>query len=873
METEDYDPKIDLWKLLDTPNSLRQLDDLLNYTSGYKRVLDNSISLNITEYKGFQEMMGDETKLENLETDIVDLISSFTKTWELADDTEKAIQSMTGNIRKLDNCKRNLTLSMTVLKRLQMLIGAFYNLTDLLKNNAKNYSMIYQLLSVVLELMQHFQSYKSIDEINDLNRTISRIKNQIVDGIFSDFEDLSSNPNPELLYACKTLDSLGPAYRSKLINWYVNLQLKEVSSIFGPTEEAGSLSNLGRRFIFFKRLLMQLENQTSKVFPKDWKIELVLAQKFCEATKSDLNRVIARERASNTSGSLDTTLLMNSLEETLDFEAHLNQKFKYYDDSNIESTKAVPVFDRMISEVFEPQLQFWMDYQDSKLDERFSQFLTPDNLLKKTGPLSDDKSVLDDSSINVLDSSTELFRVYRQLLVQLSKLSHGEPLLNLSNMFVKYLYQYKNQVLQPLIPPAKKISSLTTEEASQVLPHICLILNTADYCCSTISQLEERLSKLIEDPKISERMGFDPVKESYLVLINSCLNLLLLKLDRDFDMSWREFTNENWKNLTEVTGESRFLTSVKRTVMENCTVLFKNFDKERYIRNFTDRVIELIITDFTAQIVKIIPIHEIVAEQLLLDLQSLRSLFLDIPNLSPKQTELTNTKPIVSSRMFKKFVDTNVNNLERILKMVMTRTKPFDNFVQSYFMVIGDKKFDNFFKILILNGTISLPRGFSTAASHHASLQNERLKYQDIFNQQLLAYEDGDTEQEQLEESFAFLDNFDIDRYRKNLYKPTVDTVPQVEGNVTFSPNSTTSPTAKTISNFFNNIGHSNTDSIDDQFIDSGINSLAKKIDKQAIINTKENLEKNLARTFSGDHKLNINENFKNFSKLFGKKN
>ncbi|KAA8902235.1 Vps53-like protein, partial [Sphaerosporella brunnea] len=39
--------------------------------------------------------------------------------------TEEAITAMTADIKKLDSTKRNLTLSMTMLKRLQMLTTAF----------------------------------------------------------------------------------------------------------------------------------------------------------------------------------------------------------------------------------------------------------------------------------------------------------------------------------------------------------------------------------------------------------------------------------------------------------------------------------------------------------------------------------------------------------------------------------------------------------------------------------------------------------------------------------------------------------------------------------------------------------------------------
>lgn len=71
---------------------------------------------------------------ENLERisrarkDLAELFEKIEGVNERARATEEGIASMTGEIKRLDMTKRNLTVSMTVLKRLQMLSEDFRTL-------------------------------------------------------------------------------------------------------------------------------------------------------------------------------------------------------------------------------------------------------------------------------------------------------------------------------------------------------------------------------------------------------------------------------------------------------------------------------------------------------------------------------------------------------------------------------------------------------------------------------------------------------------------------------------------------------------------------------------------------------------------------
>jgi len=62
------------------------------------------------------------------------------------------------------------------------------------------------------------------------------------------------------------------------------MELKDYRRIFRPTDEAGQLDNLSRRFSWFRRILSLHEEEHGNVFPTAWSVGKVLCTKFTEIT-------------------------------------------------------------------------------------------------------------------------------------------------------------------------------------------------------------------------------------------------------------------------------------------------------------------------------------------------------------------------------------------------------------------------------------------------------------------------------------------------------------------------------------------------------------------------------------------------------------
>lgn len=106
-----------------------------------------------------------------------------------AEQSEVMVQEICRDIKKLDFAKRNLTLTITSLKRLHMLVTAVDQLEYM--SEKRQYKQVANLLQAIDQLMVHFQDYDSISKIKQLRVTVARIKDELKTQIFEDFHCIS----------------------------------------------------------------------------------------------------------------------------------------------------------------------------------------------------------------------------------------------------------------------------------------------------------------------------------------------------------------------------------------------------------------------------------------------------------------------------------------------------------------------------------------------------------------------------------------------------------------------------------------------------------------------------------------------------------
>lgn len=677
MDTANYDPWTHLCQLFDSPDLLDEIPDLLAHTNRYKHQLDEEINQQIENY--------DKSAGTKLNDDITELIEKIQKIKIDSSETQLSISTMTSSIQQLDQYKKNLVLSMTVLQRLQMLINANQALISIIPS--RNYEKILQSLSVIKELLVFFQPYKSIDEINQLSLTVMKTQHKLVDDIFTDFEVFvkqSYDQEEQLKYGCEILELIDGKYKDKLLNWYYNFQLKDIKVIFNNYDEAGSLENLSRRYIYFNNILSTIQSSMMIIFPESWKVDFEFAKLFSQLTKEDLQKLLTSKRTP-----VNSQIVLDNLHHTLDFEKSLGEKFHS------------PEFNQIISLVFEPYLTIWVQEQDKLLQTKFMEYLSNSQLPAELQSKDQQEfmTILKVNNVpNIANSSIDLFKTFQKILTQILKLSNGPILIDLCQLFIKNLFDYHNRVLLPILPVNEE--DLASMEA---IKYVTMLLNTGDYIINNIDDLSDKFVNLIQPQYKSKIPSFDSIKDVYYRLITRSIACLVTKISENLRPIWRQFVNHNWHQLDSVNDVSTYMQDLMVMVKDNnLMIILPLIIRDSYVRTVCDKTIELIITSVANNLAQIKPLLAIMLQQILLDFDTFKSVAVNFTLYSDANYGTKTDNPENGSKSYVKFVNYQFGLLESLLKLLMTPDKPIDEFIERYFVLIKDSSVSNFVKVLNL---------------------------------------------------------------------------------------------------------------------------------------------------------------------------
>ena len=610
-----YDPLEHLNAIFTSPASLSSVYKTSSALRAYQYELDHEIAAQVQQQSTSD---GDSVKrIQAAKADLAELFQKVEGVRQRAIETEEAITEMTADIKRLDNTKKNLTLSMTALKRLQMLTTAYEQLRGL--SSSRQYRECAQLLQAVIQLMAHFKSYRSIDQIATLSRNVSDLQREMLEQVCEDFEiTFAKGEIPQrrgtLAEACLVMDSLGENARSRLITWYCNTQLREYRQLFRGTEEAGSLDNISRRYSWFKRMLKTYDDEHAALFPPYWRVNELLANSFCEGTREDFKGILQRSARRADGQTLDVNLLLSCLQETLEFEHGLERRFTNASRASTDTLSSnedkSPIFSQAISEAFEPYLSIWVEAQDKHLSTMIPKY--------RAEPARQPDEEF--SPQMVISSSTELFSFYRMTLAQCAKLSTGARLVELTKVFAKYLDQYAQQIL--LYYVSERATGQTPSKTPQI-QDLVLVLNTADYCYVTSTQLEEKIKSRI-DPDLKSSIDLQSQADAFMGIASATVRALVRKVEVDIEPTWREMRNTGWSKMESVGDQSSYVGEMLSKIKSRAAEILAMLHKQQYARAFCDNVVELTANAYIANMFQCKPISEVGAEQV-------RSLLVKMP--------------------------------------------------------------------------------------------------------------------------------------------------------------------------------------------------------------------------------------------------
>lgn len=576
---------------------------------------------------------------------------------------EASVGEITAEIRWLDMAKRNVGLSIVTLRRLQMLVSSSMHLEQLCET--RQYRDAASSLQAVQALLTFFARFESVPCIAQQRAHIDTLREKLRKMVVDEYEAAFQQARPRwdasssaLPHAALVVDALGPDVRDKLVEWYCTRQLREYRRVFRAVDEAGQLDNVPRRYAWIRRLLRTFSDEHASAFLPAWHVDHKLLTQFIDITHEDMRSVLVREQPR-----LQVDVLLNALHATNEFEAQAQRQYGL----------ATP---RPISSAFMPYLGVYVDAQDKRLAEMMTQFATSAAATDAHG----------EDHVRVLVTSTELVTFYRQTLERCAQLGPKAPLADLAHVYSKWLKRYAADVLLP---------ALHTKDAL----HVCTILNTADYCATTATQLAERLTEKIKalDPD-AESVRLDAERDVFFGVISSALQSLVRALHTAIEPAFQALLKPDvpWAQREQVTDKSPWVDLLASGLESVGVVVRHHMENKRYVRSWCDKAASLTVTRLIQTIVRLRPIRQCAAKQLEHDVEHVHTLLLEWPHFSSVAQQSMQSA-------YTRIVDKAMQRIRPVLHMLTLEDEP-RAFVDAYRTHVGDQNLGNFQKLLDLKG-------------------------------------------------------------------------------------------------------------------------------------------------------------------------
>ncbi|GAB1599585.1 vacuolar protein sorting-associated protein 53 homolog [Argonauta hians] len=745
LDGADFNPVDYINTLFPTEQSLANIDDVVGKIRFKIRKLDDEIGGVVRGQTNVGE--NGRQALEEAQMAIQQLFSKIKDIKDKAEKSEEMVKEITRDIKQLDHAKRHLTSSIITLNHLHMLVGGVDSLTSLTRR--RQYLEVANLLQGVLNVLEHFDRYMAIPQIKQLADRVKQIQGELGTQITADFEESFQGPAAkygpsnlkQLSEACLVVNVLEARVKRDLLTWFVKLQLSEYTVLFADDQDVAWLDKIDRRYAWIKRTLVSFEEKFGHIFPLDWEVSERICVEFCDITRKELSKVMSK-RVSE----MDVKLLLFAIQKTSNFESLIAKRFTgvtlqdslptpvavtpvmtpsnpfeeatspcepsnpFESDTSeaVEETKVLgpkpPVspFDGIISKCFEQHLNIYIESQDRNLAELMCRFLAD---FRQHGSLR----VEGEEGSNVLPSCADLFVFYKKCMVQCSQLSTGQPLLELTRTFQKYLKEYAHRVLLNNLPKMSSQSS-SLGSASGLIQSIlkegevakfteeeqcraCSILCTAEYCMETTQQLESKLKEKV-DPELSIHIDLNTEQDLFHNVISNCIQLLVQDLDSACEPALIAMSKMSWSTVETVGDQSGYVTAITSHLKQNLPVIRDNLASSRkYFTQFCVKFANTFIPKFINHLYRCKPVSTVAAEQLLLDTHSLKTVLQDLPSLGSRVLRK-------APASFSKIVNKGMTKAEMVLKMVMSPHEPPQSFVDNYMRLLADSDLVDFQKVL-----------------------------------------------------------------------------------------------------------------------------------------------------------------------------
>eukprot|EP00026_Physarum_polycephalum_P002742 Phypoly_transcript_02750.p1 GENE.Phypoly_transcript_02750~~Phypoly_transcript_02750.p1 ORF type:complete len:836 (+),score=180.82 Phypoly_transcript_02750:116-2623(+) len=682
--------------------------------------------------------------LEDAKKSVNELFGKVKDIKEKAEKSEQMVMDITKDIKSLDHAKKYLSTSIKYLKQLRMQISDVEQLKLVVPK--RKYREIGNLLEIVLERQQGFAAHSNIPKIKSLGAVIESLKAELTKIIYDEFARFDAQQDgkasPHLGDVCFVVDALGHHLKDEFVTKFVDGQLKDYRDSFGTDRELESIKN---RYYWLQCELKYFDDNYAGVFPPSWRMSELISEEFCIATRLAISEVLE-----STKKTLDVVALIRAVERTIEFERLLSERFRKrtglrnsnsFDEEELESSggageeeeasaggggfdveairkrwqihkqhrerdqeqrqlqqmqkqeeealqaqgegggegRPPTNFKGIISSCFDPYMDLYITQEDRNMKEMI------DNLIA-----DETWEVPEETRNKVLVSSTDLIYYFNEARKRCAKLTRGQPFFDLFVLFKKYLKNYA-YILNSRLP--LEGTRILTEDESR---RMCVILNTAEYCLTTITQMKEIITRMIDDP-FKDKIDLQPETDEYSNIVAKGLKILVSGLEAKIEPAMNTMRSLPWYAEDGIVGEESPYVNEIDAILAAEVPRYRGILGTGHFNYFCDLFVGSFIPRLIQTIYKLRRISELGAQKLLLDVTMLRKVFVMMPTFGL-------TDGTTAPARFIRLVNKEISKAEILLKALLIPASTPDKLVEMFRSSVPDATDNDFARVLELKG-------------------------------------------------------------------------------------------------------------------------------------------------------------------------
>lgn len=477
--------------------------------------------------------------------------------------------------------------------------------------------------------------------------------------------------------ACLVAQAMGKQVKAEVIGSFIRGRKMAFRAAFEMDKKG--FSGVEKRFGWLRRELRmnwarlggeRIDRGWGVVFPNDWGVAWRVADG------------IVRELRDWTSATLDAgadrdvAVMVSALSKTKEFEVELDRRFSALKNAD-NGMENLPPFVGAISESYGPWMGAYVNQEDEHLQVVLQELLR------------DEKWVCEDGT--VLGSATELFLVIKKSMRTCASLDIRQPLFSLHRVFRKHLGSYASSLVKhlPGIRGNALADSSKPKDYEKKVERACAIVNTAEYCSSTIEQLEESLQKTVQAVYAGD-IELSVEREKFATVAARGVQSVVALLDEDMEIHLRELSSQDWASWSEVGDNSKYVERIGSKLTASAKNLSERLSKHHF-RFMLEKFATSFIPRYQNHIYGCQQMNNFGAQQILLDASAIKAFLIGLP--------ASVHAPVPGT--YVKFVNREMGKIEAMLKVILA---PVDVSVDTYVALVPDGTAEHFQKVLEIRG-------------------------------------------------------------------------------------------------------------------------------------------------------------------------